>query len=490
VASHFCSFIFSFKLAAKLNKCAKKIIDRNSLEVPNMHQNIRKIDIIKAGYKTAFSSLKSLIGFQRLCEIGWLVSGQAVSIILGFVSMKLLTSMGTKEFGKYSLVLTIAAFVSAVLYGPAEQGFVRFYYIFSNKGKAGTYIRIFYKFLLAAGCSFLIIALLAIPFNWLLKTSESSSGILTMGIYIIFSCSSNLFNSMLNLLRKRKANTVLQITERVLTIVFLFLLGYSTKPTANNSLFAILVALIIVVIVKAKVLNRYIPKDILPSKAVDVKERREIIKVIVTFSIPFAIWGVTGWMQSNSERWVIAKYLSTADVGIFSIMAILANYLVAMPSSMISQFMQPIIYENISAGDDLPRQVKGKKVLKYLVITIIAVAVFSTIFSAIFGRYIILLVSNKEFVAYWYILPILCVGIGIFNIAQALINVGVVSNVPKIYLFPKIITGIFALLSNLYFISRLGIIGIAISICITSTFYLLLIIFINSRLKKSFDNIA
>jgi O-antigen/teichoic acid export membrane protein len=450
-----------------------------------MNQNIRKIDTIKINYKAAVDSLKSQIGFQKLNEIGWLVVGQGITIILGFVSMKLLTAMGTKEFGKYSLVLTIAAFVSAVLYGPAEQGFVRFYYIFSNKGKAGTYVGLFYKFLIAMGVSSLLITLLAIPINGLLNTTEKSFGILIIGLYIIFSCSSNLYNSMLNLLRKRKANTILQVTERILTIGFLFLLSYNTKLTATNSLFAILLVLIILVALKMKVLNTYIPKDISDGKNDDATERQEIIKMIVTFSIPFAIWGVTGWMQSNSERWAIAKYLSTADVGIFSIMAILSNYLVAMPSNIISQFMQPIIYENIAAVDDLSKQEKGKKVLKYLVVIITAVAVFSTFFSAIFGRYLILLVSNKEFVSYWFILPILCVGIGIFNIAQALINVGVIRNMPKIYLFPKIITGVFALLSNLYFISRLGIVGIAISICITSSFYLVLILFINKKLKQS-----
>src|ERR1019366_277898 len=89
----------------------------------------------------------TVIRHRNISEIGWLVTGQVVTTALGFVSMKLLSSMGTSEFGIYSLVLTIAAFVSASLYGPAEQGFIRFYYNYSNEGMARTYIGQFYRYL-------------------------------------------------------------------------------------------------------------------------------------------------------------------------------------------------------------------------------------------------------------------------------------------------------------------------------------------------------
>ena len=434
---------------------------------------------------TFIAAIKKFSNHQNLAEIGWLIAGQLVSIVLGFVTMKLLTSMGTKEFGKYSLVLTIAAFISAILYGPAEQGFLRFYFDYSAKDVRRVYIGLFYKFLLRIGLGLLVIILLAIPLNGYFKTLESASGILIMGLYIVAFCSSNIYNSMLNILRKRKINTILQIAERSLIILLVFLTTLKTAITANTGFLAILISLTLAIFLKTIILNRYVPNDEVLNESELAAMRREMVKVIATFSFPFAIWGITGWMQSNSERWIIAKYLTTADVGIFSVMAILANYLVTIPGGIVSQFMQPVIYENISAGADAQKLAKGYKSLKYLIAINISLAALATLFALLLGKYLILFISNVEFAAYWFILPILCFGAGVFNIAQTLITIGVVRNVPKIYLWPKIITGLFALFSNIFFISRFGIVGIAIAISVTSVFYLIFIIYINKQLNKT-----
>ena len=442
-------------------------------------QKLIKSNVFK---KISFDKIKSILKHKNLTEIGWLILGQLLSILLGFFSMKLLSSMGTKEFGEYSLVLTIAAFVSAILYVPVEQGFIRFYYDYSNKGTARIYIKQFYRFLLIVGFACLIITILVIIINSFMNTKETTTGILIMGLYIIIFTSSSIYNSLLNVLRKRKTNTIIQIVEKSLIILFLFLMTLNTKINADTGLLAILIALIIVITLKTKVLNAYVPNNIVTDKDELKKTQKEITRIIATFSFPFAIWGITGWLQSNSERWVIAHYLTTSDVGIFSLMAVLANYLIAIPGGIISQFAQPIIYEKISSKNDLQKIADGYNVFKYFVFAIIGLVVFSTIFSAIFGRQIILLVSNKEFVTNWQILPILCLGIGLFTIGQALTTIGAIENVPKIYLIPKIATGIFAVFANIFFIIQIGLKGAAISICITSTFYLFFIIYANRKL--------
>lgn len=434
---------------------------------------------------TGISKVKQLLAKPTSSEIGWLISGQALAIILGFISMKLLTSMGTAEFGKYSLVLSIAAFVSIIFYGPAEQGFIRFYYHYANKGKSRTFIGLFYTFLLQIGLAFLAVTLLSIFLNLFVKTSQTSLGILIIGLYTISSCSSNLHNSMLNLLRKRKTNAILQVLERSLTILFLYIVTLFFKLTAYASFLAISIMLSVVLWIKIRVLSKSIPNDLPAQNWLERNnDKKEILNVIATFAFPFAIWGLSGWVQSNSERWIIAQYLSTSDVGIFSIMAILASYLVAIPSGIISQFMQPIIYENMLSINDVAKRARGKIFFNYFIFFVSALTVFSTLFAVLFGKFTILLISSEAFVTYWYVLPLLCLGMGLFNIAQALTTLGLLGNVPKIYLWPKITTAGFSLLSNIFLVSKMGILGIAISICISSTLYLLGIVYANSKLKQ------
>lgn len=438
------------------------------------------IQIIKS------TSIKKLLKYQNLAEISWLIFGQAISIVLGFISIKLLSSMGPKEFGKYSLVLTIAAFISAILYGPAEQGFIRFYYEYSNKGLAQTYMNLFYRFLFFAGCLCFLTTILAIPISSIIHSPERPIEIIIIGLFIIISTSSNISNSMLNLLRKRKTNTILQMSERILMISFLFLISISTKLTATTGFCAIIFALLIVFILKIIVLKNYIPRNKQSNFPEFKKIKKDIINIVKAFSIPFAIWGITGWLQSNSERWIIATYLSTTDVGIFAIMATLSNYLIVIPSGIISQFAQPIIFERISATDNPHKREEGIKFLKYLVISLSILILLSTLFTIILGKQLILLVSNKDFINSWYILPILCIGMGIFQLGQMLTTIGIIHKVPNKYLLSKITTGIFALLSNIFFIVKMGMVGISISICITSTFYLLFILHTNSNIKAAF----
>jgi O-antigen/teichoic acid export membrane protein len=419
--------------------------------------------------------IKEKIHKKNIEEIFWLVSGQVVSILLGFVSIKLLTSMGSSDYGKYSLVLTVAALISAIFYGPAEQGFVRFYYDFLKKGQAKTYINLFNGFLLKTGYYGLCIVLVISIFSLLFKTELSAVSIVFMGTYVLLFTTSNIYNSMLNLLRKRKTNTMLQLVEKLLIILALSIVVYLSTLSSKNVFIVISFALIIVLFLKIKVINHYVPED---ESDHNSKETKRIIKhTISKFSIPFVIWGVAGWLQLNSERWIIASYLTTSDVGIYAVMISLANYMISLPSGIISQFATPIIYERESHKEN-----NGLNSVKYIVFFNIVLVLFMMLLSVLFGRQIILFASNSDFCVYWYLLPIICVGIGLFQIGQGLTNVGMLLNKPNIYLFPKIASGILALILNITFINIFGIIGIAISLCLTNFVYLLLVFLTNRKI--------
>jgi O-antigen/teichoic acid export membrane protein len=79
-------------------------------------------------------------------------------------------------------------------------------------------------------------------------------------------------------------------------------------------------------------------------------------------------------------------------------------------------------------------------------------------------------------------LPILCLGLGLFYVGQALSTLGMSLNVPRIYLKPKIITGVIAVVGN-YFVVRLyGIEGIVYGLVFIGLFYLSSIIIVNKAL--------
>jgi O-antigen/teichoic acid export membrane protein len=94
-----------------------------------------------------------------------------------------------------------------------------------------------------------------------------------------------------------------------------------------------------------------------------------------------------------------------------------------------------------------------------------------------------MLVSGSKFVGYWYLLPFLCLGIGMFYVGQSFTMFGMLLNMPDKYLAPKILSGLLAVLANIIFVHYFGMAGAAISTCVIGIFYLLLVLYVNNKIK-------
>ncbi len=158
-------------------------------------------------------------------EMGWVFFGQSANVILGFVIIKFLSGLGKAEYGKYALIITIAALLG-LIYGPLQQGFIRFYYHFQLKKLTHAFTKYTYKILFAVSLSFLIITIIGTAVIPAIELSITTKFILTAGIFLVVFKVNEFFNSVLNLIRKRKENSLLQAGERTLVIISFLLISY------------------------------------------------------------------------------------------------------------------------------------------------------------------------------------------------------------------------------------------------------------------------
>jgi O-antigen/teichoic acid export membrane protein len=424
--------------------------------------------------------------WSHAAELSWLCAGQAVSLILGILTIKLLTSMGPSNYGTYALVGTIGALVSSILYGPLEQGFVRFYYDYANRGMARRFINLFYRCLFV-GCGFCVVGGLVVVFadSWT-GTHLSSLLIFSATLFVILSSTANPFNSMLNVLRRRRENALLQMLERLLALLFLFAIFQITTRTLTTALLALCLALALVVTAKSVLLSSLQPADETSGASQQHDGHyAEMLKAVRRFGAPFAIWGLAGWLQSNSERWVILTYLSAADVGIYAVMMALANYAVAVPQGILSQFAVPFIYERFSGSAGATSRREGSVYLGYFVLSSAILVGLVALAAVVSGKSAIIILSSEQYARYWYLLPLLCLGTGLFHVGQALCLVGLSLNLPNKYMFPKIAAGLLAVLLNILFVNLFGMHGIAVSICVAGLVYLLMIVAVNAKIKAT-----
>lgn len=407
-------------------------------------------------------------------EFLWLILGQIVSIIFSVFIIKIITKMGTSDFGVYSLILTISALVSAIFVGPSEQGFVRYFFNFNGVVSRKKFLNVIYLFFIL---TFGIIIFISVLF-YLFKTMEEPNFLLT-GIFIVFFSFSSFFASLFNLIRKRKFNTILILIEKIISTALLYSLKvYDTLNITNVLIvltFSILISLVIRISYFNSVLDYKIFRDL---KLLNWREYVMYKKVFI-FSIPLIIWGLSGWLQSSSDRWVIAHFSNLNTVGIYSLMMTLSSYLIATPIGVVGQYFQPIIFEQINSVNFYKN---SKTAINNFIYSCVFLVIFGVVFSLLFGKIILAFIA-VDFTVFWYFLPLFSLSIGLFQIAQSYTIFGMIHEMPKIYLIPKISIGIISLLLNIIGVYYLQIIGLTISMILTSCIYLLMVVMTNRKFK-------
>jgi len=414
------------------------------------------------------------ISFSKNSEFLWLMGGQLVSILFSIVIIKIITKIGTSDFGIYSLILTISALVSALLVGPSEQGFVRYFFSFEGLENKRRFINVIYLFFIL---TVILIALIAILMS-LFKIIVEPNVLLT-AVFIVFFTFSSFFASLFNLIRKRKLNTIIIVLEKLVSTALLYTLMFNKILNITNVLlvlsFSIIVGLVMRISYFNSVFNYRIWRDL---KSISWREYL-IYKKVFVFSIPLVIWGLAGWLESSSDRWVIAHFSNLDTVGIYSLMITLSSYLIATPLGVVGQYFQPIIFEQINRLD---LNSKSNKVLNNFFRSCIFLVAFGVLFSLLFGKLLLSFIAIN-FATFWYFLPFFSLSIGLFQLAQAYTIFGMIYEKPRVYLIPKIILGVVSLLLNIAGVYYLQIIGLTISMILASSIYLIMVLMINRKFK-------
>ncbi|MGE5861420.1 MAG: lipopolysaccharide biosynthesis protein [Ignavibacteria bacterium] len=417
-------------------------------------------------------------GRNSSSELFWFTGGQIVILVLSFFTIKIISRIGTGEFGIYSLIITLSFLLSAVYYGPIQQGFTRFFYIYAEKNQAPLFTRMMIRFIFFSTFGLLAVVLpLALGIQSFFNKNYLLLILLT-GTFIAFSKSSEFFNASFNILRKRKENSLLQSLEKLaIIIVLLFLLFYKSLALLN-----ILIGLSFVALIFSLLKYSFFKKSMLDSAASSKSVKKEIFTTIFTYSTPFLVWGLSGWLQLNSEKWIIAKMLSTSDVGIYSVMVSLVSILIGIPNTLLNEFSLPIIFQQFTNLNEHEKTENGLNYINILSWLVAALTILSTIVTFFFGKYLILLISYKEYLIYYQLLPLLTLGTGLFLTAQTMSTLGLALNHPKVYLVPKVLIGIISVGLNFIFISKFGVNGAAYTVLSVGIVFFIYISLINKKL--------
>lgn len=369
------------------------------------------------------------------------------------------------------LANTLILAVSGQVFGPLAQGVMRFWSVSRDRGIQNVFIYQCHKFnvlltswVLAIGVPVFGVVCVMFGVKW---------GVPAILALMVGVCTGWTGTRLAVLMAARDRKTVgLALTGvaffKPLAGTGLALLFY---PEANWVLFGYLIATGAILLVIERIYQKQI--GVVETKEAESapSKERNLGKDIISYALPFFIWGLFGWMYESCDRWALQGYFGEEIVGAFSVVSQLSVYPLILISGFLGMLFSPIVYER--AGSLLsPNGMKSANRLLFIMVLIyILFAVLLVVIYCIFHEYIVLLISNRSYAGLSRLLPFLTAAWALYYFGQTLTGYGMLANRPRVYIFPKITTSIIAVSLCFILPSKCGPFGIVLALAASGLVY-------------------
>ncbi|MDD2734700.1 MAG: oligosaccharide flippase family protein [Desulfuromonadaceae bacterium] len=428
--------------------------------------------------------------FTKLkAELGWILLGQALGFVGGFIGIKVLTNlMGPNGYGQLALGLSIAGVLTTYVYGPIANVVARYFAVYRERSALAVYFTVLrrWHFRLAVGLSLLAVVIAGFAGIWV--NLEWALLVLFSALFGISSGINSSYLSMQSAIRQRKIVALHQgfdVWLRIgisIALLWLFsnsgyvvLLGYlcgTLLITVSQHWFAM----------KNDDIRQYWHSESLKEELLN-DGRREF----VAYATPFVFFAGFAIVSLYADRWIIQVVGGASMVGVYAAIFQIASSPVNLLFSLINQLMVPIVFERAGA---MSSQVQVRESAALLRQTVLASA--SASFLIITGAFffsdpIMRIFTNRLYAASHNVLWIVVLGLVLYNIGQIFCLKGMYSNQPNVYFWPKGVQALTLLIFGYLFAWHYGLVGMAWALCFSSTLYVMAVLIVNNRLRVEFS---
>lgn len=435
-----------------------------------------------------------MIGARGRVELFWVALGQGASLLLGILTLKLLTLLlGPEEYGRFVLLLTIPGMLNLFFYGPIGQAVSRYFHVYADAGCMSGFVAT--KSLLlrrAAGLAIalgaaglLVLSLLGLSEWWLMVVLALGYGV----------CAGVLAVSLadFNTRRQRRRYALLQTGDALLRLLLAAMAVYFLQAHAIGALAGFLCGALVFSLLARRGLDGQqrvaerggLGAHAAPNAAPDASPGASSIAADFTrYAASFSLFALPAVVATYGDRWLIQQTLTAADVGIYVALMQLASAPANLLQAVFSQVMNPILFQRagaVSSPDALraSRQLLYRTLLLLLVVLLVVVVV-----SAVFAYEIVMLMTSAAFTDHAYLLWMLVLAAAIFQLGQGLSAEAFIHNRPALLFLPKVAHAVVFIGLSLVLIDGLGLQGVAYAAMVAACAYLGLVAFNNARVAR------
>lgn len=323
--------------------------------------------------------------------------GKIMQISLSLLSIKILTSILSKEeVGNYYLILSIVSYCSLVFINPIGMYVNRKFYVWKDENRILNSFFIYNVYILFISIlSSVIIYLLTYSIG-LAKNIDSTVLIFLVLISIFFNTWHQTIIPTLNMLYRRYSFTFFNIITILLAIFFSYIF-ISKNSSATNWIFGQLTSQVIIVVASFLYLIFVLPNQFNISK---IKIKGISFKNILLFALPISFSTLFMWMQNQSYRIIIEKYINSNYLSMIAVGFSVSASISTAVESLIQQVYSPMYYKEINSEDFVKRSVAWTKMASISICLYISLLFFIASLAPFLVR---ILTDSKFYYSYYFV---------------------------------------------------------------------------------------
>lgn len=388
-------------------------------------------------------------------EVLWVALAQLIPKVKGFLIFPVLAkALGAAQYGVWSQIqVTLGLFFPLVLLG-TNTAMRRF--LPGERGKQSIRNNFWAVIALAFLNGFLLSGLIYFlsPYivSKLFKTEDAIFLLRVAAVLLPLTSINQVFLEFFVTFGQSKTYTFFRAATDMVTmvlIIYFLMHGQGLLMVILISIFTILVSSIIAFSIILKQIGICIPSF-------------SGLKSYISLGFPLFMSGYAYWMISSGDRYVIGYFMDIKAVGIYSGVYTMSNLIIVI-STPIYFVLLPVIskcWEN--------KEVEMvKNYLSYSLKYFLMVGIPAVFGMTIFGKQIIGIMSTADFETGWFLIPVIAVGMLIYQTLGSAEYVLTLAKKTKVIFFLSCFGAIVNLVLNIIFVPVWGLLGAAVTTCIT-----------------------
>lgn len=418
-------------------------------------------------------------------ELLWIVAGQVLTLLLGMLTLKLLTYLlGPEEYGRFALGLTVAGTLNLFVYGPLSHAVARYFHICANRGSLEELNRLVKLLLQGIALSVLVVSIAVAMLAYTWTAADFGWGLLILAAlgYGVAGGTLSVWLADLNTRRERRSYAVLQSADALLrltgSVVLVLLVGVMGSAAMLGFLLGAIASLMLTWWVR-----KAPPAGTQSHRKLFGKDT--LSREFGAYASSISLFAIPAIFASYGDRWIIQQLLTDAHVGIYVALAQIANAPANLILAVFSQTINPILFQR--AGDTTSGESMrdSRQILYRAMLLLIGLLALMTVVSYVFGEWIVITLTSPDFAPYARLLWVLVLSAAIFQVAQALAAEAFLFNRPVLLFIPKMLHAVVFLGLSLWLVGSRQLEGVAIAAVIAAAVYLPLVLATNARAARA-----